>query len=123
MAASIKRSPSTSRTQTPLVVRPIYLEVTASATDAAKAVPIAFLPPIAGLPLGTLGGGPEIALTNNITVKSEYSYVNLGDGGGTKVLAQSMIGGIGFHPASFTATSNHLNYHIVRFGLNFKSDP
>lgn len=71
----------------------------------------------------TVGAGVEIALTNNITVKSEYSYVNLGEGQGTNVLAQSMIGGIGYTPASFTASSGRLDYHIVRFGLNFKSNP
>jgi outer membrane immunogenic protein len=71
----------------------------------------------------TVGGGLEIALTENITVKSEYSYLNLGNGGGTKVLAQSMIGGINFDPASFTATSRQLDYHLVRFGLNIKSNP
>jgi outer membrane immunogenic protein len=68
----------------------------------------------------TLGGGLEIALTNSITVKSEYSYLNLGDGGGTKVQAQSLIGGIGFAPASFTATSSRLDYHVVRLGLSVK---
>jgi len=39
----------------------------------------------------------------------EYSYVNLGDGGSTNVLAQSMVGGIGYAPASFTATSSKLD--------------
>ena len=71
----------------------------------------------------TVGAGLEIALTNNITVKSKYSYVNLGEGWGTNVLAQSMIGGIGYTPASFTASSSRLDYHMVRFGLNFKTSP
>lgn len=35
----------------------------------------------------TVGGGLEVALTNNITVKSECFYVNLGEGGGTTVVA------------------------------------
>jgi outer membrane immunogenic protein len=71
----------------------------------------------------TVGGGLEVALTHNLTVKTEYSYVNLGDGGSTNVLAQSMVGGIGFAPASFTATSSKLDYHVVQLGLNIKSDP
>jgi outer membrane immunogenic protein len=70
----------------------------------------------------TVGGGLEIAVTNNVTVKSEYSYLNLGGSGATNVGAQSMFGGIGFSPASFTATSNKLDYHIVRFGVSFKTD-
>jgi len=44
-------------------------------------------------------------------------------GGSTNVLAQSMVGGIGFAPASFTATSSKLDYHVVQLGLNIKSDP
>ena len=46
----------------------------------------------------TLGAGIEIALTNDITVKSEYSYLNLEDSAATKVLAQSLIGGGGVSP-------------------------
>lgn len=56
----------------------------------------------------TAGGGFEYAVTNNVTVKTEYLYVNLG--------TNTLLNGIGINIRQKT-TAN-----IVRAGLNYKFD-
>jgi outer membrane immunogenic protein len=69
------------------------------------------------------GGGVEYALWNNVSVKAEYLFVNLGSGDNVNVVAQS----IGAAPcgavcvlSSFTAAFSRTEFHTVRGGLNWK---
>jgi outer membrane immunogenic protein len=81
---------------------------------------VGLLPCVAGAGSRTsagwaLGGGLEYAVWNNVSVKAEYLYVNLGS---------QMIHLTAVPPATGTgsvATSfNDAAYHIVRVGLNYK---
>jgi outer membrane immunogenic protein len=65
----------------------------------------------------TAGGGVEYVLWNNVSVKAEYLYVNLGGGDSVDVVAQSTFGGL---PSSFTAAFSRTDFHTVRGGLNWK---
>lgn len=65
----------------------------------------------------TAGGGFEYALSQNVSFKTEYLYVNLGHGAGVNAVAQ---GGSGAVPSSFTVTYGRLDFNVVRLGLNWK---
>jgi outer membrane immunogenic protein len=61
----------------------------------------------------TAGGGLEYAITKNLTVKTEYLYVNLGT---PTAFNQTLLGVVGVNVGEKT-TAN-----IVRAGLNYKFD-
>jgi outer membrane immunogenic protein len=63
------------------------------------------------------GAGAEYTLWNNLSVKAEYLYVNLGRGNAFNIVAQNGNGAI---PASFTATYSGVAFQLVRGGLNWK---
>jgi len=58
----------------------------------------------------TLGAGLEYAITDNITVKGEYAYVDLGD------KTHSVHDSLG----NFLTVKDETNFHIVRAGVNYK---
>jgi len=60
----------------------------------------------------TLGAGLEYAFTNNITLKAEYLYFDLGD---RNVVVNATPLGLNSYTSNFET-----NGHIVRAGLNFK---
>ena len=68
----------------------------------------------------TAGAGLEYAPWNNVSVKAEYLYVNLGGGDAVNVVAQD---GSGATPSSFTAAFSRTDFHVIRGGLNFKFAP
>jgi outer membrane immunogenic protein len=75
----------------------------------------------------TVGGGVEYVLWNNLSVKAEYLFVNLGGGDSISAGASSTTGnncapgGISrCTPASFTAAFSGTEFHTVRAGLNWK---
>jgi outer membrane immunogenic protein len=71
----------------------------------------------------TAGGGLEYALWNNVSVKAEYLFVNLGGGDNVNVVAQSALGGLcgaTCAPSSFTAGFSRTEFHTIRGGLNWK---
>jgi outer membrane immunogenic protein len=61
----------------------------------------------------TAGGGVEYAITNNLTLKTEYLYVNLGT---NTIFNSNILGVVGVNMNQKT-TAN-----IVRAGLNYKFD-
>jgi len=62
----------------------------------------------------TLGAGLEYAVTDNITVKGEYAYVDLGD------KKHSIVGTDSFNnPVQFNG-KDETNFHVVRAGVNYK---
>jgi outer membrane immunogenic protein len=64
----------------------------------------------------TLGAGVEFAVVNNVSVKVEYLYYDLGDI--TVTSPAFAAGAVGSNPAM---TTNHeLNGHIIRAGVNFR---
>jgi outer membrane immunogenic protein len=65
----------------------------------------------------TLGAGGEYAITNNITFKAEYLYVNLGRANGVDSVATA---GGAPAPSSFTANFGAASLNVVRAGLNWK---
>ena len=64
------------------------------------------------------GGGGEYAFWNNLSLKAEYLYVNLGHGGSVNVAAQAPLAGAA--PSSFTAAYSNVDFHVVRAGINWK---
>jgi outer membrane immunogenic protein len=66
----------------------------------------------------TVGGGAEYALWNNVSVKAEYLYVNLGHGNSVNVVAQ--VANPGIAPSSFTAAYSTVDFHVVRGGVNYR---
>ena len=65
----------------------------------------------------TIGGGAEYAITNNITIKGEYLYADLGSSNFTtagNVIATNLFPGV--------YASGHINYNasIFRAGVNYK---
>ncbi|WP_158815632.1 outer membrane protein [Methylocapsa sp. S129] len=64
----------------------------------------------------TLGAGGEYAITNNITVKAEYLYANLGRPESFNAVATMGFGA----PSSFAVSSSAVSLNIVRAGLNWK---
>jgi outer membrane immunogenic protein len=67
----------------------------------------------------TVGAGGEYALWNNISLKVEYLYVNLGRGHTVDVVAQA-VSTAGNTPSSFTAVYTAVDFNVVRAGLNWK---
>jgi outer membrane immunogenic protein len=66
-----------------------------------------------------VGGGGEYALWNNISLKVEYLYVNLGHGHPVDVVAQTLATP-GTMASSFTASYGTIDFNLVRAGLNWK---
>jgi outer membrane immunogenic protein len=65
----------------------------------------------------TAGGGFEFAPWHNVSIKTEYLYVNLG-GGDTVVLGAP--NGFGFAPSTpFVAGYSRTDFHVVRVGVNW----
>jgi hypothetical protein len=58
----------------------------------------------------TLGGGFEYVFSQNVSLKAEYLYVNLGHRDTVNVVAQS----------SFSAAYGIVDFNLVRGGLNFR---
>jgi len=69
----------------------------------------------------TAGAGVEYALWNNLTLKVEYLFVNLGSGDTTNVVAVSP-GEVSpsATPSSFTGAFGTPNFQVVRGGGNWK---
>lgn len=66
----------------------------------------------------TVGGGFEYSLWQNLTLKAEYLYVNLGRG---DVNASSFaVLNPGDIPGSVKAGFGDLDFHVVRTGLNYR---
>ena len=63
----------------------------------------------------TIGGGVEYAITNNVTLKGEYLYVDLGR---TSTTA-GYLGGASVAGDNFT-TRNSTEFSVARAGLNWK---
>ncbi len=59
----------------------------------------------------TVGAGAEYAVTNNITVKGEYAYVDLGD-------SHFTVQRDGFD--EYVTMKEKTNFHVVRAGVNYK---
>lgn len=59
----------------------------------------------------TLGAGAEYAITNNITIKGEYAYVDLGD-------KRHTVGGL--YTTEYLTWKDQNNFHVVRAGVNYK---
>lgn len=66
----------------------------------------------------TIGGGVEYALWQNLSVKAEYLYVNLGHGNTVNVVAQDRLAAAA--PSSFTAAYSRVDFNVIRGGLNWK---
>ncbi len=58
----------------------------------------------------TLGGGVEYALTDNVSLKGEYDYVDLG----SKKLRMAGVGAIN------DGVSRKTQFHVIRAGLNYR---
>jgi outer membrane immunogenic protein len=67
----------------------------------------------------TAGGGFEFALGHNVSVKTEYLYVNLG-GGDTVLLGSAGFGGLIPPSTPFAAPYSRTDFHVARVGVNFK---
>ncbi len=67
----------------------------------------------------TVGGGIEIGLTKNWSIKTEYLYVNFGDVTTTNNNFTAFTPPIAFPTNSFTRMID-LQNHIVRVGLNYR---
>jgi outer membrane immunogenic protein len=65
----------------------------------------------------TVGGGVEYAITNNITIKGEYLYYDLGST--HNVTVPSPAASV-FFPGSFTTAKINFDGSIVRAGINYK---
>ena len=65
-----------------------------------------------------VGAGAEYVLWQNLSVKVEYLYVNLGGGNNVNVVNQSPFSGV--TSSSFTAAYNRPDFNVVRAGLNWK---
>jgi outer membrane immunogenic protein len=67
------------------------------------------------------GGGFEFAPWNNITIKTEYLYVNLGGGDSMDVVSPPFPNVTGIKPSSFAAVYTHrTDFNVVRVGLNYQ---
>jgi outer membrane immunogenic protein len=64
----------------------------------------------------TVGAGGEYKILNNLSLKAEYLYVNLGRAA-INTTATFATGGT--LPASFTANFGSVNFNVVRVGLNY----
>jgi outer membrane immunogenic protein len=71
----------------------------------------------------TAGGGFEFALSQNISLKAEYLYVNLGtDNHALAALSTANIPPPPVAPASFIV-SRKMDFNLARVGLNYRFDP
>jgi outer membrane immunogenic protein len=68
----------------------------------------------------TAGGGLEYAVWNNLSVKAEYLYVNLGHGDAVNVSAAPITFIPGAASSSFTASYGTLGVQVVRVGVNYR---
>ena len=66
----------------------------------------------------TIGGGGEYAITNNVTLRAEYLYYNLGKASNTTVANANA--GIDFPANVYAVTSTQVQGSIVRAGVNYK---
>lgn len=66
----------------------------------------------------TVGGGLEYAAWQNITVKVEYLYVNLGSQATVRGVATNFVGAA--NPSSFIANYSNLDFNVVRIGANWR---
>jgi outer membrane immunogenic protein len=64
----------------------------------------------------TIGAGGEYKLTNNLSLKAEYLYVDLGR---TAINTTATFAFGGTAPASFTANFGSVSFNVVRVGLNY----
>jgi outer membrane immunogenic protein len=75
---------------------------------------------VSGIRVGyTVGAGLEYAVTNNITVKGEYLYYNLGSATYAVAAANAVALGEGL----FTTARQTFDGSIVRAGINYKWGP
>ncbi len=65
----------------------------------------------------TVGAGVEYAITNNITIKGEYLYADLGSN--TFVAGPSLVASSVF-PGAYATTKVNYTANIVRAGVNYK---
>jgi outer membrane immunogenic protein len=65
----------------------------------------------------TVGAGVEYALWNNLSLKAEYEFVSLA-GDTVKVVNVTPAAGVGI--ASFSANYGHVDFNIVRGGINYR---
>ena len=66
----------------------------------------------------TVGGGVEVALNRNWTLKGEYLYVDFGDARVTSVVSNSNPVYAGL--SNQLSTASDLTAHIARLGINYK---
>jgi outer membrane immunogenic protein len=65
----------------------------------------------------TLGAGVEYALTNSISIKGEYLYVDLG----RKTSSAPAVGGaLALFSGSTYTAADETRFHVVRGGLNVR---
>ncbi len=67
----------------------------------------------------TVGAGFEYAIMNNMSLKAEYLYADLGSRS-INTVATSTFFNPGFNPASFAANFGMVSINVVRVGLNYK---
>ncbi len=65
----------------------------------------------------TVGAGDEYMINNNLTLRVEYLYVNLGHFSGADSVAVSSGAA---SPSSFTANYSDVSFNVVRGGANWK---
>jgi outer membrane immunogenic protein len=69
---------------------------------------------------GTVGAGSEYMITNNLILRAEYLYVNLGHVSGVNTVATSVAAVPGSTPSSFTANFGTVSFNVLRGGLSWK---
>jgi len=65
----------------------------------------------------TLGGGGEYAITNNVSLRAEYLYYNLGTANN---LAQPNAATAAAFPNAYVSTSTQFQGSLIRAGVNYK---
>jgi outer membrane immunogenic protein len=68
----------------------------------------------------TAGTGFEYALLNNLTLKAEYLYVNLGRNSVTETARVGNINAPGSTLSSFNAGYSRASFNVARVGLNYR---
>lgn len=70
----------------------------------------------------TAGGGFELALTNGVSLKGEYLFVDLGEATVTALPTQSISfsSGLPVREGAFLRAETETKFHVLRTGLNFK---
>jgi outer membrane immunogenic protein len=64
----------------------------------------------------TVGGGTEIAILNNVSLKAEYLFLGMNS---PSLRVAAVNPGAGFAAASFTTTYSRSNLNIARVGINY----